>query len=85
MKNGPLENRSCTDILCCLIFVAFMVGMVGCVGYGVTNGNPAKLGYAYDSEANGCGSESTSSSTYGTLSYKTYKYMYFAAPKASTI
>jgi hypothetical protein len=80
MKNGPLENRSCTDVLCCLVFIAFMAGMVGCVGYGFANGDPKKLGYAYDPEANGCGSSATSSATYGSKSYESYKYMYFPAP-----
>lgn len=31
LKNGPYENRSCTDICCCIIFIAFCVGL-GYVG-----------------------------------------------------
>jgi len=84
MKNGPLENRSCTDILCCLIFIVFLVAMGACVAYGYSNGDPLKLGYAYDAEGNGCGSSATSNSTYGSLSYADYKYMYFPAPTATT-
>jgi nitrate reductase NapE component len=32
--NGPLEKRSCTDVLCLLLFVAFIVvwGFVGAYG-----------------------------------------------------
>ena len=32
LKNGPLENRGCTDILCCIIFLAFW----GVMGYVAT-------------------------------------------------
>ena len=38
MGNGPVENRSCTDILCCLFFVAAVYAMIGVFGYGVNNG-----------------------------------------------
>ena len=24
LENGPMENRSCTDILCCLLFICFL-------------------------------------------------------------
>lgn len=23
LENGPIEDRGCTDILCCLMFIAF--------------------------------------------------------------
>ncbi|KAJ8045124.1 Choline transporter-like protein 2 [Holothuria leucospilota] len=37
---GPIENRGCTDIICCLIFIAFLVGE-GFIAYiAFTNGNP---------------------------------------------
>ena len=39
LKNGPVYNRGCTDILCCLIFLAFIVGMVGTSGYGFLYGD----------------------------------------------
>ena len=28
MANGPVQDRSCTDILCCLIFLAFLTVVV---------------------------------------------------------
>lgn len=40
MKNGPIENRSCTDCLCCLIFVVFFVAMGAASIYGYSKGNP---------------------------------------------
>ena len=27
LAEGPFENRGCTDICCCLIFIAFLGGM----------------------------------------------------------
>lgn len=53
LENGPIFNRSCTDILCCPIFVAFMVGMVWAFIYGLANGDPEKLITMYDYDANG--------------------------------
>lgn len=31
LKDGPIADRSCTDIICCLVFIAFWVGF-GYVG-----------------------------------------------------
>ena len=55
LSNGPVEDRSCTDILCCLIFVAFIVGMVGTSGYGFMYGDPYLLLTTWDFDGNGCG------------------------------
>ena len=55
-KEGPIKNRGCTDILCLLLFIAFLVGW-GVVGYyGFKNGNPIKLIYPSDSSGRICGS-----------------------------
>ena len=67
LKNGPIENRGCTDILCCLIFIAFLVGMVGVSGYGITYGNPKLLLTTWDADKNGCGFNKTT---------KDYPYLY---------
>ena len=40
---GPLEDRSCTDILFLLLFAAFLVGMVTLFGIGVSRGNPHRI------------------------------------------
>ena len=80
LNNGPVEDRGCTDILCCLIFVAFIVGMVGTSGYGFMYGDPSLLLTTWDADGNGCGYSSK------TLDYP---YLYFptidvaAAQKAS--
>lgn len=56
-KNGPVENekRHCTDILCCLIFVAYMVLMVYVGSKGLASGDPKKLTRVYDGDGNICG------------------------------
>ncbi|XP_065646897.1 choline transporter-like protein 4 isoform X2 [Hydra vulgaris] len=53
--NGPIKNRSCTDIICCLIFVLYIVGML-IVGFlAFSWGSPTKLLYPTDSRGNLCG------------------------------
>ena len=56
MKNGPMKDRSCTDIICCLIFIAFIAGMVITSGYGLTKGDPEILLTTWDADKNACGS-----------------------------
>ena len=48
LANGPLENRSCRDVLCCLLFIAFMGGMIGVAAFAITAGNPTLLARGYD-------------------------------------
>ena len=48
-------DRGCTDILCCLIFVAFIVGMVYSAGFGIMYGDPYLLLTTWDYDGNGCG------------------------------
>ena len=54
-SNGPISKRSITDCLCCLIFIAGIVGFVGASAYGWFNGDPKKLLVPWDSDGNGCG------------------------------
>ena len=63
--------RSCTDPICCLIFVAFVVGMVATAAYGFAKGDPKLLMTGWDADGRGCGfSEAT----------KDYPYLYWPAP-----
>lgn len=55
IENGPAEDRGCTDILCCLIFVAFLVAWIVIFFYGVLNGKPGQLLTPFDQFGNGCG------------------------------
>ena len=50
LENGPLENRSCNDILCCLLFTAAVVAMFVIGIYGYVKGEPSRLFIPYDSD-----------------------------------
>jgi choline transporter-like protein 2/4/5 len=50
MQNGPVMNRSCTDCICCLIFIAFVTGMAATGAYGFAKGNPKLLLTTYDAD-----------------------------------
>ncbi|XP_063885368.1 choline transporter-like 2 isoform X3 [Scylla paramamosain] len=52
---GPLKNRSCTDIICLLLFLAFLVGWGIVTGFAVYGGDPERLLYPTDSEGRVCG------------------------------
>ncbi|XP_032868048.1 choline transporter-like protein 2 isoform X3 [Amblyraja radiata] len=56
---GPIANRSCTDVICCLLFVVALVGyfIVGLVAW--THGDPRKVIYATDSRGEFCGQMGT--------------------------
>lgn len=56
--NGPIHNRSCTDILWLIFFIIFL-GAWGYVGYyGMTHGNIQKLLAPVDSNGQRCGLDS---------------------------
>ncbi|XP_076455047.1 choline transporter-like protein 2 isoform X2 [Babylonia areolata] len=52
---GPIKKRSCTDIICCLIFFVFILGLCAVGVFGYVWGNPKLLLYPMDSEGNLCG------------------------------
>lgn len=43
-----LDNRSCTDIIVCLMFVAMIVVMVAITGYAFGNGDLERIATKYD-------------------------------------
>ncbi|KAJ0181029.1 hypothetical protein K1T71_003114 [Dendrolimus kikuchii] len=56
--NGPIHNRSCTDILWLIVFILFL-GVWGFVGYyGMTHGNVEKLLAPIDTQGRRCGLDS---------------------------
>ena len=70
-KNGPISKRSITDCICCLVFIAAIVGFCGASAYGWEKGNPKLLILGWDADQNGCGySEAT----------KDYPYLYWPEP-----
>ncbi|XP_046448873.1 choline transporter-like protein 2 isoform X1 [Daphnia pulex] len=59
VHRGPVKNRSCTDIFCLIIFIAFLVGW-GIIGfYGFTLGDPQRLLHPTDSNGKICGVDET--------------------------
>lgn len=49
-----LNDRGCTDILCCLMFVAMMVVMVGITGYALGQGDLERIATKYDMQGQKC-------------------------------
>lgn len=51
-KQGLEWDRSCTDIICCIVFLAFMVAMLGVSGFAISNGDPMNIIAPFDSVGN---------------------------------
>ncbi|XP_066498137.1 choline transporter-like protein 2 isoform X2 [Hoplias malabaricus] len=56
---GPIQNRGCTDIICCIIFVVAIVGYVAVGILAWSQGDPRKVIYPTDSEGQFCGQVGT--------------------------
>lgn len=52
---GMKYERSCTDIICCLVFTIFIVAMIGVSGFAISTGDPKKILTPFDSDGNLCG------------------------------
>uniref|UniRef100_A0A6M2DWF0 Choline transporter-like protein n=1 Tax=Xenopsylla cheopis TaxID=163159 RepID=A0A6M2DWF0_XENCH len=52
---GPIKHRSCTDIICLIIFLAFVIAWIGIGIYAVTNGDIDKVLHPDDSLKRKCG------------------------------
>ncbi|KAM4675347.1 choline transporter-like protein 2 isoform 3-T3 [Discoglossus pictus] len=75
---GPIQNRGCTDILCCILIVIGIVGyvIVGIVAW--TYGDPRKVIYPTDSMGQFCGQAGTVNENKPFLFY--YNIMKCASP-----
>uniref|UniRef100_A0A674NXT4 Choline transporter-like protein 2 n=1 Tax=Takifugu rubripes TaxID=31033 RepID=A0A674NXT4_TAKRU len=56
---GPIHNRGCTDVLCCIIFIIALLGYfaVGIIAW--SQGDPRKVIYPTDSRGQFCGQAGT--------------------------
>ncbi|EAX06403.1 solute carrier family 44, member 5, isoform CRA_b, partial [Homo sapiens] len=56
---GPVANRSCTDVLCCMIFLLCIIGYIvlGLVAW--VHGDPRRAAYPTDSQGHFCGQKGT--------------------------
>uniref|UniRef100_A0A4D5RA77 Choline transporter-like protein n=1 Tax=Scolopendra viridis TaxID=118503 RepID=A0A4D5RA77_SCOVI len=53
--NGPIRNRSCTDVICFAIFITFIILWIILSILAFRYGNPEMLAFPTDSEGNVCG------------------------------
>ncbi|XP_061741440.1 choline transporter-like protein 2 isoform X3 [Nerophis ophidion] len=56
---GPTQKRSCTDIVCCILFVLAIVAYIGVGILAWTQGDPRKVIYPTDSQGQFCGQAGT--------------------------
>ncbi|XP_005385286.1 PREDICTED: choline transporter-like protein 5 isoform X2 [Chinchilla lanigera] len=56
---GPVVNRSCTDVVCCMIFLVFIMGyiLIGLVAW--AHGDARRVTYPTDSQGHFCGQKGT--------------------------
>ncbi|GFR06390.1 choline transporter-like protein 4 [Trichonephila clavata] len=52
---GPIKNRSCTDVICLFLFVAFLGGWCVVAFFAYREGDPRTIVYPTDSDGNICG------------------------------
>lgn len=55
LAQGPLESRRCTDLLCCLLFAVYWVGLVVIAVFAFQQGQPHLLAAPFDSTGYQCG------------------------------
>lgn len=53
--NGPIKNRKCTDVICCIVFLLYVAGMLVVGGISYYMGDPNQLLNPTDSQGNVCG------------------------------
>jgi len=54
--DGPMQKRGCTDVICLLIFLAYLGGMVAVFAMAIAAyGDPYRFFYGYDVKGDTCG------------------------------
>ncbi|XP_034567056.1 choline transporter-like protein 2 isoform X2 [Notolabrus celidotus] len=56
---GPIQNRGCTDIVCCILFIIAIVGYIAVGILAWSQGDPRKVIYPTDSRGQFCGQAGT--------------------------
>ncbi|KAM8746410.1 choline transporter-like protein 5-B isoform 3-T3 [Acanthopagrus schlegelii] len=56
---GPVHNRSCTDVVCCVIFIIVILGYIALGTVAWIHGDPRKVVYPTDSHGQFCGHQNT--------------------------
>jgi hypothetical protein len=55
LAKGPMQNRKCTDMCCCLIFLVFIGAMITMTGYGAKYGQVEAILAPVDGDSRICG------------------------------
>merc|ERR1711935_460830 len=63
--NGITEDRSCTDILPCCLFLVWIIAMIAVTGYVTTRGDISNIFIKFDMDGNECGQSDQNNSTWG--------------------
>ncbi|XP_063057528.1 choline transporter-like protein 5-B isoform X1 [Engraulis encrasicolus] len=66
---GPIHNRSCTDVLCCVIFFIVILGYIALGTVAWIHGDPRKVVYPTDSNGQFCGQQGTPNANKAILFY----------------
>ncbi|KAJ7400788.1 Choline transporter-like protein 5 [Pitangus sulphuratus] len=56
---GPIHNRHCTDVICCVIFIVVILGYIALGVVAWVHGDPRKVIYPTDSYGQFCGQKET--------------------------
>lgn len=55
LENGPIQKRSCTDIICWVIWIAALVFWLTSIFYGFGKGEPKRVFAPWDEDSQQCG------------------------------
>ncbi|XP_024276755.1 choline transporter-like protein 5-B isoform X2 [Oncorhynchus tshawytscha] len=66
---GPIHNRGCTDVVCCVVFVIFILGYIALGTVAWIHGDPRKVVYPTDSHGQFCGQQGTPNANKAILFY----------------
>ncbi|XP_049334829.1 choline transporter-like protein 5-A isoform X2 [Astyanax mexicanus] len=66
---GPVHNRSCTDVLCCVLFIIVILGYVALGTVAWIHGDPRKVIHPTDSSGQFCGQKGTPNAKKSILFY----------------
>uniref|UniRef100_A0A3P8S5Q6 Choline transporter-like protein n=1 Tax=Amphiprion percula TaxID=161767 RepID=A0A3P8S5Q6_AMPPE len=67
--SGPVQNRHCTDVVCCIIFVVVILGYIALGTVAWIHGDPRKVVYPTDSHGQFCGQQDTPNANKAILFY----------------
>ena len=58
LRNGPLYNRKCTDVICLILFIAFLAVYGATCVYSIKEGKPEHLLRPVNGDGDLCGHDS---------------------------